>query len=67
MPRNLNRRVEVLAPVNDEIISNHLIEIFEHGFNDRHLSWDLDLYGNWVKNGTDPTSSSQNIEINKSR
>lgn len=67
MPRNLNRRVEVLAPVNDEIISNHLIEIFEHGFNDRHLSWDLDSYGNWVKNGTDPTSSSQNIEINKSR
>ena len=41
MPRNLDRRVEALAPVDDPRLAARLDEVLEVGRNDDLLAWDL--------------------------
>jgi polyphosphate kinase len=47
MPRNLDRRVEVLAPVTDPRLRDRLDEIFRIELGDRVISWELDADGTW--------------------
>ncbi len=52
MPRNLDRRVEALAPVEDPTLSARLEEILEVLRNDDVLAWELGPDGVWTKVAT---------------
>jgi polyphosphate kinase len=49
MPRNLDRRVEALTPVEDPSLRSRLDEILRIGFEDDELAWELDPQGHWHK------------------
>jgi polyphosphate kinase len=49
MPRNLDRRVEALTPVEDPSLQERLDEILRVGFHDDELAWELDPEGVWSK------------------
>ena len=49
MPRNLDRRVEALTPVEDPALQERLDEILRVGFDDDELAWELDPEGVWRK------------------
>jgi polyphosphate kinase len=49
MPRNLDRRVEALTPVEDAALQMRLAEILRVGFDDDELAWELDAEGVWHK------------------
>ncbi|MSO87037.1 MAG: RNA degradosome polyphosphate kinase [Acidimicrobiia bacterium] len=47
MPRNLDRRVEALAPVTDASLQARLDEILAVNLADDTLAWALDAHGDW--------------------
>jgi polyphosphate kinase len=49
MPRNLDRRVEVLTPVVDPDLQGRLDEILEAALRDDVLAWCLDTDGRWTR------------------
>ena len=49
MPRNLDRRVEAVAPVDDPALRARLDEILEASLADDVLAWELDAVGEWHK------------------
>ncbi|MDH3250946.1 MAG: polyphosphate kinase 1, partial [Acidimicrobiia bacterium] len=51
MPRNLNRRVEALAPVTHPVLQDRLEEILDLCRADDHLSWVLQSDASWSKRG----------------
>ena len=57
MPRNLDRRVEALAPVEDPSLQERLDEILRVELDDDELAWELDAEGAWHKVPTTSTAS----------
>jgi polyphosphate kinase len=49
MPRNLDRRVEALAPVDDPRLRERLDEILAIELADTDLAWELDADGDWSR------------------
>ncbi|HXA43787.1 MAG TPA: polyphosphate kinase 1 [Candidatus Solibacter sp.] len=49
MPRNLDRRVEVVVPVIDEVLQARLDEILEASRRDDTMAWELDAEGAWQR------------------
>jgi polyphosphate kinase len=49
MPRNLDRRVEALAPVTDPDLQFRMDEIFDVLFADDTLAWELGPNGTWTR------------------
>ena len=49
MPRNLNQRVEAVAPVEDHDLQARLQEILDVARDDDTLAWQLDAEGVWHK------------------
>jgi polyphosphate kinase len=49
MPRNLNRRVEVLTPVVEQDLQARLDEILDVALRDDVLAWTLDAQGRWTR------------------
>jgi polyphosphate kinase len=47
MPRNLDRRVEALTPVEDPALRSRLDEILRIGLEDDEQAWELDPEGRW--------------------
>jgi polyphosphate kinase len=47
MPRNLDRRVEALAPVEDPALQAELAEVLDVNLRDDRLAWRLDADGRW--------------------
>ncbi len=47
MPRNLDRRVEVLVPVEDSRLRSDVAEVLDALLADTRYAWDLDADGNW--------------------
>ena len=47
MRRNLDRRIEVLVPVNDRRLVARLLEVLDLAMADDTNSWDLDADGGW--------------------
>ncbi len=47
MPRNLDRRVEIIAPVHDPVSVERLDRILEIELADDQLAWTLDADGSW--------------------
>ena len=49
MPRNLDTRVELLAPVRDEALRGDLLDTLERCFADDTNAWELDQDGTWTR------------------
>jgi polyphosphate kinase len=49
MPRNLDTRVELLAPVHDETLRGQLEETVDHYFADDTFAWELGPEGDWTR------------------
>ena len=49
MPRNLDRRIEALAPVNDPDLQFRMDEIFDVVFADDTLAWELQPNRTWAR------------------
>jgi polyphosphate kinase len=58
MPRNLDRRVEVLAPVDEPALVARIDDMLRAGFLDDTLAWSLDADGVWTR-ATGGTHDSQ--------
>jgi polyphosphate kinase len=50
MPRNLDTRVELVAPVADRVLRDDLLDTLERAFADNTSSWDLERDGCWRRN-----------------
>ncbi len=50
MPRNLERRLELMTPIFDRAIQQKIFEILQLQLNDNMLSWTLDQEGNYTPN-----------------
>jgi polyphosphate kinase len=49
MPRNLDTRVELLAPVRDESLRARLEDTLERYLADDTFAWELGPEGNWTR------------------
>jgi polyphosphate kinase len=49
MPRNLDRRVEALVPIEDEMLQRRLQQIIDVQLADDHLAWQLESDSTWSK------------------
>ncbi|HET6506821.1 MAG TPA: polyphosphate kinase 1 [Baekduia sp.] len=49
MPRNLDTRVELVAPVEDEVLRDDLLDTLERAFADDTHAWVLDAEGGWTR------------------
>jgi polyphosphate kinase len=71
MPRNLDDRVEVLAPVEDPQLQGQLAAIFHALLNDTRFSWELDSGGAWHRThpnaAADPVSAQELLMARASR
>jgi polyphosphate kinase len=56
MPRNLDTRVELIAPVEDPVLRDDLLDTLERCFADEVNSWDLQSDGRWVRRPHDSDS-----------
>jgi polyphosphate kinase len=50
MPRNLDSRVELVAPVEDAELKAEMLDVLERCFADDSNSWELDADGRWTRN-----------------
>ncbi len=49
MPRNLDSRVELVAPIEDETLKAELLDVLERCFADNANAWELDTEGVWTR------------------
>jgi polyphosphate kinase len=49
MPRNLDTRVELVAPVRDRALRDELLDTLERCFADNTHSWELGADGQWTR------------------
>ncbi len=49
MPRNLDSRVELVAPIEDPVLKSEVMDIMERCFADNTNSWRLDQSGRWTR------------------
>jgi polyphosphate kinase len=64
MPRNLDTRVELLAPVRDESLRAELLDTLERCMADNTNAWTLDADGNWTRrtpDGSEPRNAQQEL------
>jgi polyphosphate kinase len=54
MPRNLDSRVELVAPVEDPELRAEMLDVLERGFADNANSWELGSDGNWARTQAPP-------------
>jgi polyphosphate kinase len=54
MPRNLDSRVELVAPVEDAELRAEMLDVLERCLADNANSWELDSEGVWTRNGAAP-------------
>ena len=65
MPRNLDTRVELLAPVEDEDLKSDLLDIVERSLADDTFQWELGSDGTWErrKPGDEPRSVHRELMV----
>jgi polyphosphate kinase len=66
MPRNLDRRIEALTPVNAPELRDRLEDILDLNLADNVLAWTLDADGDWHKvhaaDGEDPIDTQRQLQ-----
>lgn len=68
MPRNLDRRVEALAPVDDPVLQARLAEVIEVNLADNVLAWTLSGEGSWepvARYGPDSAGRSAEVDTHR--
>jgi polyphosphate kinase len=63
MPRNLDTRVELLAPVRDETLRADLLDTLDRCFADNVNTWDLGEDGGWTRRAPDGEPRSVQREL----
>jgi polyphosphate kinase len=63
MPRNLDRRVELVTPVEDPRLRDELAEVLELCFRDNRNAWDLDEDGAWSR--VDHGPDGQDLDVQR--
>jgi polyphosphate kinase len=70
MPRNLDHRLEVLAPVDDPAVQSRLKATFEVLLADNALAWELEADGTWKRRRPkkdEPSRGSQHVFMRRAR
>ena len=63
MPRNLDTRVELLAPVRDEALRSELTDALERGMADNTNAWELQPDSTWRRRSADGEERSVQREL----
>ena len=67
MTRNLDRRIEVLVPVEQPRLRQELTAVFDSAFADNSSSWELSPEGNWSRRLPDKGERAHNHQLNFQR
>ena len=67
MTRNLDRRVEVLVPVEQARLRQELTAIFDSAFADTESSWELGADGNWTRRRRSKEERAHGHQVNLQR
>ena len=63
MPRNLDHRVELAAPIESPELRAELLDTLERAFADNQSSWDLDADGVWHRNAPGPDERPRSLQL----
>ncbi|MFZ1153432.1 MAG: polyphosphate kinase 1, partial [Solirubrobacteraceae bacterium] len=63
MPRNLNHRVELAAPIESPELRAELMDTLERAFADNQSSWELHADGTWRRRSPAPGEPARNMQI----
>jgi polyphosphate kinase len=63
MPRNLDSRVELVAPVEDVALKAEMLDVLERSLADNVNAWDLDSDGAWNRRQPDGEARSTQVEL----
>jgi polyphosphate kinase len=63
MPRNLDHRVELAAPVESPELQTELMDTLERAFADNQSSWELDADGTWRRRFPGPGERPRNMQL----
>ncbi|MGH2903291.1 MAG: RNA degradosome polyphosphate kinase, partial [Solirubrobacteraceae bacterium] len=63
MPRNLDHRVELAAPIESPELRTELLDTLERAFADNQSSWELDTEGVWQRRSAGPDESPRNLQL----
>ena len=70
MPRNLDRRVEVLAPIESPRLRAEIGDLFDTLLADTRFSWQLEHDGSWSRTAPEPGEppvSAQEVLMHRAR
>jgi len=67
MPRNLDRRVEVLVPVEQPRLKQELTAVFDSAFADTESSWELGADGTWTRRKRSKEGRAHGHQVNLQR
>jgi polyphosphate kinase len=62
MPRNLDSRVELVAPVEDAALKADLLDLLERCFADNSSSWELAADGTWARRSPQDGEEMRNVQ-----
>jgi len=62
MPRNLDSRVELVAPVEDPELRASMLDVLERCLADNTNAWDLHAEGNWTRRVLGPDEAPRNVQ-----
>jgi polyphosphate kinase len=62
MPRNLDNRVELVAPVKDATCRDELLDTLDRCMADNTRSWDLRRDGTWARNRPGPGDEPRDVQ-----
>jgi polyphosphate kinase len=63
MPRNLDHRVELAAPIGTPELKAELMDTIERAFADNHSSWQLRPEGAWNRRSPQPGERKRNMQV----
>ncbi len=63
MPRNLDHRVELAAPIEAPGLRAELLDTLERAFADNQSSWELDGEGVWHRRSVGPDEEPRNLQL----
>jgi polyphosphate kinase len=63
MPRNLDHRVELAAPIESEELRGELLDTLERAFADNQSSWELDEEGRWERRSPGPGEPPRSLQL----
>ena len=62
MPRNLDHRVELAAPIESEELQAELLDVLERAFADNQNSWELNGDGSWARRAPAPGEEPRSLQ-----